>query len=482
MENKEDIKSKTIKGFVWRFGERLSSQLVSFVVSVVLARLLLPKEYGVIALTMVFINIASCLAVSGLGTSLIQKRDADELDFSTMFHAGNALSLFLYAILFIAAPFIADIYKNEVITPVLRILGLVIPISAINSIQQASISRKLDFKKFFYATLIGTIISGFIGIFMAYHGFGVWSLVGQQLSNQLVNTFTLNRIITWRPKLIFSYRRFKVLFSFGSKFMGANVIGSFFNELKSFIIGIKYQPADLAFYNRGDSFPSLFSNNINNTINAVLFPAMSKVQNEPEALKRAVRRAMMTSSFIMCPILLGLAATSDKLVLILLTKKWLFCVPFMQVLCFQYLFGILGTANLQALNALGRSDVTLKLELYKKPVYLLFIVIGMFVSPLAIAIACTCYGFIGTAFNAWPNRKLIGYSFKDQLKDVSPQFGIALAMGGGVYLIGLLPLNIFVSFFIQVVMGGAFYIGMARLLSLESYNYAVNTIKNIRKK
>ena len=176
MENKEDIKSKTIKGFIWRFGERLSSQLVSFVVSVVLARLLLPKEYGVIALTMVFINIASCLAVSGLGTSLIQKKDADELDFSTMFHAGNALSLFLYAILFIAAPFIADIYKNEVITPVLRVLGLIIPISAINSIQQASISRKLDFKKFFYATLIGTIISGFIGIFMAYHGFGLIGL------------------------------------------------------------------------------------------------------------------------------------------------------------------------------------------------------------------------------------------------------------------------------------------------------------------
>lgn len=479
---KEDIKSKTLKGFLWRFGERLSSQLVSFIVSIILARLLMPKEYGIIALTMVFINIASVLAISGLGTSLIQKKDADDLDFSTMFHAGNAFSLLLYVILFMAAPFIADLYDNELIQPVLRILGVVIPISSINSIQQASVSRKLEFKKFFYATFIGTLVSGAVGVFMAYWGMGVWALVGQQLTSQIVNTFTLNRIITWRPQLRFSYQRFKSLFSFGSKYMGANVIGTFFNEFKSFVIGIKYQPADLAFYNRGESLPSLLSNNINNTINAVLFPVMSKVQDDPEAIKRAVRRAMMTSSFVMCPILLGLAATSDKVVLILLTGKWMFCVPFMQVLCFQYLFGILGTANLQALNALGRSDVTLKLELIKKPIYLLLIIIGVFISPLAIAIANTCYGFIGTAINAWPNRKLVRYSFKEQLKDVSPQFGLGMIMGGVVYLIGLLPLNIYFILLMQVGTGVCVYLGMAKLFSLESYHYVVNTIRSIRKK
>lgn len=294
--NKQNLKQKTIKGFLWRFGERILSQLVSFVVSIVLARLLLPQEYGTIALCMVFINVISVLAVSGLGTSLVQKKDADELDFSTLFWAGMGMSVFLYMVLFFLAPVISQVYQDEKVCSIFRVLGLVIPIQALNSIQQASVSRKMEFKKFFYATTIGTILSGFIGVAMAYLGYGVWALVGQQLSNNIINAFVLNRIIEWRPQLHFSITRFKSLFSFGACLMGATFFGTLLNELKSFIVGVRYTPADLAFYNRGDSFPKLIGNNVNNTIIAVIFPAISQVQGNLDEVKRAMRRSMTTSS------------------------------------------------------------------------------------------------------------------------------------------------------------------------------------------
>lgn len=363
MEN--DLKKKTVGGFFWRFGERIASQSVSFIISIILARLLFPQEYGVIALSMVFINITNVFAVSGLGTSLIQKKDADDVDFSTMFYAGIFISVALYGLLFLAAPFIADLYHSELVCPVLRALGLVVPIQAVNSIQQAAVSRGLDFKKFFFATSVGTVVSGIVGVALAYTGFGVWALVGQQLTNHVVNTLTLNRIIRWRPQWAFSYSRFKGLFSFGSKLMCANFIGTFFNELKSFIVGARYTPADLAFYNRGESMPALIGNNVNTTINAVLFPAISKLQDDKEGVKRAIRRSMMTSSYVMFPLLFILAATADKVVLILLTEKWMPCVPFMRVLCIGYCMTVLSTANIQAVNAVGRSDITLKLEFIK---------------------------------------------------------------------------------------------------------------------
>lgn len=473
-----ELKKKTIWGFFWRFGERIASQSVGFVISVILARLLLPKEYGVIALSMVFINITNVFAVSGLGTSLIQKKNADELDFSTMFYAGLAVSAVLYTLLFIGAPFIADLYHNELVCPVLRVLGLAVPIQAINSIQQASVSRKLDFKKFFYATSIGTVVSGIIGVTLAYSGFGVWALVGQQLTNHTINTMTLSRIIKWRPQLAFSYGRFKNLFSFGSKLMCANFLGTFFNELKSFIVGAKYTPADLAFYNRGESLPALVSNNVNTTINAVLFPAISKLQDDKQGVKRAIRRSMMTSSFIMFPLLFILAATADKVVLILLTEKWMPCVPFMRVLCLGHCITVLSTANLQAINAVGRSDITLKLEFIKKPFYVVIICAAMFVSPFAIAVANVLYGFGGVVLNAWPNKKLVEYKFSEQLSDICPQLFLSVSVAVVVYILGLLDVNIYFLLGLQILLGFGIYWMVSKWLSLESYNYIILTIKS----
>ena len=479
--NIEDLKFKAIKGFIWRFGERISTQLISFIVSIILARLLLPQEYGIIALSMVFINIFSVFSVSGLGTSLIQKENADNLDFSTMFYTSLIVSITIYIILFLAAPYIGVLYKNNSIVSVLRSLGLIIPIQSINSIQQASVARALDFKKFFYATFIGTSLSGIIGIIMAYNNFGVWSLVGQQISNHIINTLTLNRIISWRPQLAFSKQRFSKLFSFSSKLMAANFLGTFFNELKSFIVGVKYTPTDLAYYNRGDSVPALIANNINNTINTVLFPTITKIQGDRSEVKRAIRRSMMTSSFIMVPIMFFLAATADKIIIILLTKKWIACVPFMQVLCLNHCINILGTANLQAINAIGRSDITLKLEFIKKPFYILSILVAMRYSPLAIAIATTIYAIIGTIINAWPNKRLINYKFSEQILDVYPHFLLSIVIAIIIYLIGFLKINIYLQLAIQALIGVSLYLTAAKLLSLEGFIYLFSTIRNIKK-
>lgn len=480
MEN--DLKKKTVGGFFWRFGERIASQSVSFIISIILARLLFPQEYGVIALSMVFINITNVFAVSGLGTSLIQKKDADDVDFSTMFYAGIFISVALYGLLFLAAPFIADLYHSELVCPVLRALGLVVPIQAVNSIQQAAVSRGLDFKKFFFATSVGTVVSGIVGVALAYTGFGVWALVGQQLTNHVVNTLTLNRIIRWRPQWAFSYSRFKGLFSFGFKLMCANFIGTFFNELKSFIVGARYTPADLAFYNRGESMPALIGNNVNTTINAVLFPAISKLQDDKEGVKRAIRRSMMTSSYVMFPLLFILAATADKVVLILLTEKWMPCVPFMRVLCIGYCMTVLSTANIQAVNAVGRSDITLKLEFIKKPFYVVAICFAMFISPFAIAVANVLYGFVGVLLNTWPNKKLVNYKLAEQFSDISPQLLLSLAVAAVAYLVGLFEMNCYLLLGMQLVVGFGLYWLASKKLSLESYTYIVSTVKSFRNK
>jgi len=479
-EKYDELKHKAIKGFFWRFGERISSQLVGFAVSVILARLLEPSEYGVIALTMVFMAIANCLSISGLGVSLIQKKDADEVDFSTIFYAGIVLSVVMYCLLYILAPYIGYLYGNEQVISVLRALGLTLPIASVNSVQQAYVSRQMDFRKFFYATFIGTIVSGAVGIGMAYNGFGVWSLVGQQLSNILTNTLVLGVVVKWRPKLVFSWIRLKELYGFGVKLMGAQLLGTSFNELKSLVIGIKYKPADLAFFNRGDSIPNLIAGNINNTINTVLFPAMAKVQDDKKVVKIGIRRSMMTSSFIMVPMMFLLASVADKIVLILFTEKWLPCVPFMQVLCLNHCISILGTANLQTFNAMGRSDITFKLEVIKKPIFLLMIMYTMTISPLAIAIGNLFYGIVATAINMWPNRKIIDYKLLEQLSDVKNPFVISSLMFVVVSLLGTIQYNPYTILLVQIVVGLSFYFTISMLVASENFKYLITTIKSMR--
>lgn len=472
-----NIKNKTVTGFFWQLSQKVLCQVVSFGISVVLARLLLPSDYGVIAICSMFLVLTGIFIGGGLGTALVQKKNADDIDFCTVFYSGLVLSIVVYLAVFFAAPYIAIFFKNEQITAVIRVLALAMPIGTLSGVQNAFVSKQMIFKKFFYSSLIGTIASGAVGLGMALTGFGVWALVGQNLVSTITNTLVLFCIIDWHPKLIFSYERFKQLFSFGWKMAVVNILTTFFYQLKGYVIGYKYSAAQLAYYNRGEGLPGILYNNINGTISDVLFPALSQLQDDKEALKRALSRAMRISSFFLIPALFGLAAISDKLVIIIFSEKWAPSIPFMQVICMISCSDILGMANYQAIKAVGRADTLLKMEFLKRPAMFAILIATMFISPLAIAVGQLVYSILAFVVNAYPNRKYIAYPIWQQMKDVGKNFLISLVMAIVVYLLGTLGLNMYVSVVLQVVTGALLYYVMSRTLNKEDYGYVMNFVK-----
>lgn len=472
-----NIKNKTVTGFFWQLSQKVLCQVVSFGISVVLARLLLPSDYGVIAICSMFLVLTGIFIGGGLGTALVQKKNADDIDFCTVFYSGLVLSIVVYLAVFFTAPYIAIFFKNEQITAVIRVLALSMPIGTLSGVQNAFVSKQMIFKKFFYSSLIGTIASGAVGLGMALTGFGVWALVGQNLVSTITNTLVLFCIIDWHPKLIFSYERFKQLFSFGWKMAVVNILTTFFYQLKGYVIGYKYSAAQLAYYNRGEGLPGILYNNINGTISDVLFPALSQLQDDKEALKRALSRAMRISSFFLIPALFGLAAISDKLVIIIFSEKWAPSIPFMQVICMISCSDILGMANYQAIKAVGRADTLLKMEFLKRPAMFAILIATMFISPLAIAVGQLVYSILAFVVNAYPNRKYIGYPIWQQMKDVGKNFLISLMMAIVVYLLGTLGLNMYVSVVLQVVTGALLYYVMSRTLNKEDYGYVMNFVK-----
>lgn len=476
-ESINSIKKKSLTGFMWRLGEGVVAEGMTFIVGMILARLLLPEEFGLVALSGLVLAVVNVFADCGLGQALIQKKTADDLDSNTVFYAGLMISIVLSVILYLIAPFLGELFDQPAVIPLIRVSSLILLFSSYNSVQTAEISRALDFKKFFYVGIISSFVSGAVGISMALSHMGVWALIAQRLSYTITKTVTLNRIITWSPKLQFSIDRFRSLFSYGIKLMASGVIGMIFNQMKGFLIGIKYQPSDLSFYNRGESLPSVLCNNINGTVNQIMLPALSKLQDNPELMKSGLRRSMMLSSFFLFPMMFGLVATSDNIITILFSDMWSASVPFLQVISIGYCFQILSSANLMAINAIGRSDVSLKLEFIKKPIFLILLIIGVNISPLAIAMAVAINSIFAMMINAWPNRKLIHYSLSEQWKDIYPQFLIAIFMGILVYIVGLLNINIYVLILLQILLGIIVYIGLAKLFKLEAYIYVVRTIR-----
>ncbi len=423
MEN-NSLKRSVISNLIWKFGERIGAQCVSLVVSIVLARLLMPSDYGMVTMVTIFITIANVLVSSGFGESLVQKNDADNLDFSTIFYFEIFFSVTIYAILFMLAPYIARFYNEPVLCNVLRVFALRIPLTGINSVQQAYVKKKMIFKKFFFSTLIGTITSAVVGISLAYAGFGVWALIAQYLCNSIMDTVILWMTVRWRPDLCFSFERLKYLVSYGWKIMAAGLLNSFYSQLRSLVIGKVYTAADLAYYNRGQQFPQLLVVNINSSIEGVLFPAMANEQKDVSKLVRIMRRSIKTSSYILFPCMVGLAAVAPVFVKLILTEKWLPCVPYLRIICIQFALQPIQTANLQAIKAMGRSDLFLKLEIKKKVVGILSIILVMRLGVMAIAATGALYSIYASIVNAHPNRKLMGYGYRDQIKDLSPALGL----------------------------------------------------------
>lgn len=474
--------SKIISNLIWKFSERMLAQVVTFIVSIVLARLLSPAEYGTIALVMVFITIADVFANAGFGNALIQKLHVDNIDYSSVLYFSLGISFIIYGILFLSAPYIADFYHSQILCSVLRVLGLRVPIAAFNSVQQAYVSKNMLFKRFFFSTLFGTLLSGVVGCVMAYRGFGIWSLVGQYLTNTIVDTTVLWFTVRWRPNLVFSFERVKTLFSFGWKLLVSSLLDTGYQQLRSLVIGGKYTSSDLAYYNRGQQYPQLVVTNVNTSISSVLFPAISQNQENLDAVKNMTRRAIKTSSYIMWPLMFGLAVISKPLVSWMLTDKWLPCVPYLQIACFNYAFWPIHTANLEALKAIGRSDLFLKMEIIKKIIGLALLVASMNFGVMAIALSMIISTILSSFINAYPNSKILKYSYIDQIKDMMPSILLSLLMSIVIYPISIIINNSLLLIIVQVLIGGMIYMLLSRIFKLESFMYIINMIKNIKNK
>jgi teichuronic acid exporter len=475
----KNTKTLVISSLFWKLMERGGTQGIQFIVQIVLARLLLPKDYGLIALVIIFTAIANVFVQSGLNTALIQKKEVDDVDFSSVFYMSLFIACVLYVVIFITAPSIAAFYELPQLVPVFRVLSITLFFGAFNSIQNAVIARKMEFKKLFLSSTVAILASGAAGIYMAYTGFGVWALVWQQIINQLLITLILWFTVKWRPQLLFSLNKVKSLFSFGWKLLVSSLIGTIYGDLRSLIIGKMYNPAMLGFYNRGQQFPSVIVSNIDGSIQSVMLPVLASQQDNRTHVKQMMRRAIVTSSFIIFPMMAGLAVTAEPLVKILLTDKWLPCVPFLQIFCASYALMPIHTANLQAINALGRSDIFLKLEIIKKAVGLSILGVTVFYGVYAIASGMVLSGIISSFINAYPNKKLLNYGYLEQVKDIMPSLLLSLVMGAVVYSFKWFGMAVWSTLTLQVCVGIILYVGMAWMFKLECFSYLLNTLKDL---
>lgn len=470
------LKNKTVSGLFWKMAERIGSQLIRMVVMIILARILMPEDYGAIALVMVFISICDVILINGLSSPLIQKKDADTLDFSTIFYCSIAIGFLLFTVVYFCAPAIARFYDMDVLCPVLRVLSIGIVISSVGSVQNAYVSRIMQFKAFFFATLIGLIVSGVVGIWMAYQGYGIWALVGQTLSNQIVNVIVVFLLIRWVPTKEFSWQRLKGMWSFGWKIFIAALINNLFQDIRTILIGKFYTKQDLAYYNQGNAYPQMVVGTVNTSINSVLFPAISKIQDDVSAVKAFLRRSIKIGSFIMFPLLLGFAATAEPIVRLFLTEKWLPSVPFIQVMCLALFLSPISTPSQQAIKAIGRSDVTMKQELIKKSVYLALIIGGLFISVWGVVLGSVIGEIWCVLVNAFPCKKYLNYTFTDQIRDILPNLIIAGVMALVVYSINFIGFTPALSLVIQISLGIILYLGLSVITKNESYIYCKNEL------
>lgn len=478
----DNIKQKTMTNLIWRFGERCGAQIVQFIVSIVLARILAPEAYGTIALVMVFAQILQVFVDSGLGNALIQKKGADDLDFSSVFIFNIIWCLILYLIIFLTAPIIASFYSDEGLVSIIRVLCLTVVISGLKNVQQAYVSRTLQFKKFFFATIGGTIASAIVGIIMALMGLGVWALVAQKLVNLSVDTIVLWFTVKWRPKLIFSFQRLKGLISYGWKLFASAMLDTIYTNLRQLIIGKMYTEADLAFYNQGKQFPNLIVANINTSIDSVLLPVLSLEQDDTKRVKEMTRRSIKISTYIMAPLMMGLAFTATSVVNLVLTDKWLLCVPYLKIFCITFMFYPIHTANLNAIKAMGRSDLFLKLEIAKKIVGMILLFCTMWFGVLAMAYSLLVNSLVSQIINSYPNKKLLNYGYIEQLKDILPSITLAVFMGGVISIFNCIDCSDIIMLLLQVTVGSVIYIVGSIIFKMDSFNYLLEIVRNLIKR
>lgn len=480
-----EIKRKATAGFAYKFAERAGAQGINFILQLILARLLLPSDYGLVSLVTVFITICDVFVTYGFGNSLVVNKNSDSKDFSTCLYFGLVLAAVVYMILFFTAPVIARYYSNydtPLLIQVLRVMGLRIPIAAFNSVQHAYVQKHMQFRKFFFATLIGTLTSGVIAVIMAYFGFGVWALIEQYLGNVLIDTTCLFIIVGWRPTREFSFTRLKAIYSYGWKILAVGLIDTIYSRLRNLVIGKQYSSSDLAYYTRGYMFPSFGMRLIEPTVNSVLFPALANCQDDRAEMKSITKRVLQVSTYIISPIMVGLAVVAKPLVLILLTEKWLPCVIYLQIGCAANLFRCQQFINNCVIKANGKSGLLLKLDILKKLIGLAILLVSMQYGLIWIALSLIAFYFISMVINVAPNRSILGYGYGEQFKDVAMNILPAVIMGGCIFPISLLDVSSVVQLILQIMAGVMIYIALSVLMNNSSYHFLLRYIKRISNK
>ena len=477
--DEQNIKKKVVSGAVWKFAERIIAQAISLIVSIIIARLLDPSEYGVVSIVTVFFAFANVIISGGLNTALIQKKEADKDDYNTVFTISFILSIVLYGLLFFTAPLIAKIYKQPILTSIIRVLGFSLPIYALKSVVCAFISANLQFRKFFFATLGGTIFSAVIGITLAIKGFGAWALVAQQLSNTAIDTMILFMVTRLRLSFKIVFDKLKGLFRYGYKILLSSILGVTINQINPLFIGLKYTSADLSFYTKGRSFPETLSSSITYTISAVLFPALSKYQDDKERLLQYTRLYMKVASFVVFPVMLGFAGIAENFVLVLLGDKWLPAVYYIQIVSIATMFDIVAVGNCETIKAMGRSDVFLKIEIIKKVGYFITLILFLLFSnsPQVLAISLLVCTVIQVVVNSIPNRMLIGYKSIQQIMDILPNFVNAFIMFFVVMIVGKIQMNAIALLVLQIFIGGIVYLLIGIISKNKSISILLNTVK-----
>lgn len=475
-------KQKIITNVIWKFAERILAQGVSLLVSIILARLLMPEDYGAIAMVTVFITVANVFVTSGIPNALIQKKDADALDFSSVFYFNFGVSVCIYLLLFLFAPAIAAFYELEILCPVVRVMGLRIVVASVNSVQHAYVSRHMMFRKYFFSTLFGTLCSGIVGIVMAYMGAGIWALVAQYMVNTTVDTIILFITVNWRPKWAFSFQRVKRLLNFGWRILFEGLSDTVVGQVQNLIIGKVYTAGDLACYTKGQQFPAVIVSNSVSSIGAVLFPAMSNVQDQKEYVLQMLKKSVRMASYIIYPVLTGLAVVAPSFVHVVLTDKWAGAIPFLQAFCLLNAPSVAMIPRHQALNALGRSDVFMYEHMIARAVSIVLLMFTYRISVWAILCGSFASTAILMAIIAFTSKRYVGYSYLDQIKDIIPTLIGCAVMGIPVYFLQFLNLPHFPMLIVQVVTGMTIYILYSAIFKVPEFQTCLSMIKRIIRK
>ena len=478
----DSLINKTLSGSFWSLADNLAGSGITFLVGLVLARLLTPQEYGVIGIIMIFIAVFNSIVDSGFSNALIRKNDADDTDYNTVFFFNLLISVLLFFVLYFSANAISSYFNIPILVHVTIVMASIVIIKAFAIIQRTLLVKNIDFKTQMKVSLIASIVSGIVGIGMAVMGYGVWSLVGQQVSRQLMNSVFLWIFNKWRPRLTVSGKSFRELFGFGWKLLVSGLIDTIWKQIYQVVIGKCYSAETLGHYTRAEQFNQIFSSNLTAVVHRVSYPALSKIQDEKERLKQAYRKVIKTTMLVTFPCMLGLAAVARPMILVLIGEQWLPCVPYLQIICFSGMLYPLHALNLNMLQVKGRSDVYLILEIVKKTIAVGPILLGIFINIYWMLIGSVFTGFIAYYLNGHYSGREIDYPCREQVLDIMPTFLISLSMAAVVFAMSYLNISAFVIFPLQLIVGFGIMIGLCEMLKLNEYQELKSVLLGFIKK